>query len=83
MIIHSISSRRKCGLERRGVKSIEFPPDACYNDYLMAKRRRAFRRAALLLSAAVWLLRRIFIARSIGRMLDTIIRHPIIMVIRR
>ena len=57
--------------------------DPSDNDCLMAKRQKAFRRAALLLSAAVWLLRRIFIAMSIGRMLDTIIRHPIIMVIRR
>jgi hypothetical protein len=41
----------------------------------MAKRRRAFRRAALLLSAAVWLLRRIFIAMNIARMIQRIILH--------
>jgi hypothetical protein len=41
----------------------------------MAKRRRAFRRAALLLSAAGWLLRRIFIAMNIARMIQRIILH--------
>jgi hypothetical protein len=36
---------------------------------MMAKRRKAFHRAALLLSAAVWLRRHIFIAISIARMI--------------
>ena len=44
-----------------------------YNDYMIAKRRKAFRRAALLLSAAVMLLRQIFIAMSIARMIQRII----------
>ena len=44
-----------------------------YNDYLMAKRRKAFRRAALLLSAAIWMRRQIFIAMSIARMIQRII----------
>ena len=35
---------------------------------MMAKRRKAFRRAASLLSAAAGLLRHIFIAMSIARM---------------
>jgi len=40
-----------------------------YNDYMMAKRRKAFRRAALRLSAAAWQRRHIFIAMSIARMI--------------
>ena len=44
-----------------------------YNDYLKAKRHKAFRRAALLLSAAIWLRRQIFIAMSIARMIQRII----------
>ena len=44
------------------------------NDYLMAKRQKAFRRAALLLSTAAYLLCRIFIAMSIVRMIQRIIR---------
>jgi len=36
---------------------------------MMAKRRKAFHRAALLLSAAAWLRRHIFIAMSIARMI--------------
>ena len=47
----------------------------CYNEYLMAKRRKAFRRAALQLSAAAKLLRQIFIAMSIARMIQRIILH--------
>jgi len=41
---------------------------------MMAKRLKAFRRAALLLSAAAWLRRHIFIAMSIARMILKIIR---------
>jgi len=36
---------------------------------MLAKRRKAFRRAALRLSAAVWLRRHIFIAMTIARMI--------------
>jgi len=41
---------------------------------MMAKRRKAFRRAVLRLSAAVWLRRHIFIAMIIARMIYKIIR---------
>ena len=44
-----------------------------HNDYLMAKRHKAFHRAALLLSAAEQLLRQIFIAMNIARMIQRII----------
>jgi hypothetical protein len=55
---------------RRGKKLFGFlPSDDHYNDYMMAKRRKAFRRAGLLLSAAEQLLRHIFIAMSIARMI--------------
>ena len=40
-----------------------------YNDYMIAKRRKAFRRAALRLSKTAWLFCHIFIAMSIGRMI--------------
>jgi len=36
---------------------------------MMAERRKAFRRAALRLSAAAWLRRHVFIAMSIARMI--------------
>ena len=45
-----------------------------YNDYFMAKRRKAFRRAALQLSAVALLQRQIVIAMSIARMIFKIIR---------
>ncbi len=41
----------------------------CYNDYMMAKRRKTFRRAALQLRAVAMLQRHIFIAMSIARMI--------------
>ena len=44
-------------------------PGLHYNDYMMAKRRKAFRRAASRLSAAALLLRHIIIAMSIARMI--------------
>ncbi len=46
-----------------------------YNDYLWAKRRKAFRRAAPRLSAAAWLQRHIVIAMRIARMILRIIRR--------
>ena len=46
----------------------------CYNDYMMAKRQKAFRRAALLLSKTAMLFCHIFIAMSIARMIQRIIR---------
>jgi len=55
------------GLRRAFVPQNAFT--AFYNDYMMAKRRKAFRRAALLLSAAAWLRRHLFIAMSIARMI--------------
>ena len=45
------------------------------NDCLLAKRRKAFRRAASRLSAAAWLQRHIVIAMSIARMILRIIRR--------
>ena len=46
----------------------------------MAKRRKAFRRAALLLSAAIWMRRQIFIAMSIARMIQRIILRATIII---
>ena len=40
-----------------------------YYDYRMAKRREAFRRAALLLSTTAWLLCHILITMNIGQMI--------------
>ena len=45
-----------------------------YNDYMMAKSRKAFRRAALRRSKTALLFCHIFIAMSIGRMIQRIIR---------
>ena len=49
-----------------------FPPR--YNDYMMAKRRKAFRRTALRCSKTATLFCHVFIAMSIGRMIFQIIR---------
>ena len=46
----------------------------CYNDYIMAIRRKTFRGAALQLRAAAMLQRHIFLAMSIARMIFKIIR---------
>ncbi|MBR3294604.1 MAG: hypothetical protein IKI69_09335, partial [Oscillospiraceae bacterium] len=45
-----------------------------YNDYMMAKSEKAFRRAALLRSKTALLFCHILIAMSIGRMIFRIIR---------
>jgi hypothetical protein len=45
-----------------------------YNDYMMAKSQKAFRRAALRRSKTARLFCHIFIAMSIGRMIQRIIR---------
>jgi hypothetical protein len=45
------------------------------NEHMMAKRCKAFRQATLLLSAAARLQRHIFIAMSIARMIQRIIRR--------
>jgi hypothetical protein len=45
-----------------------------HNDYMMAKRRKAFRRTALRCSKTATLFCHVFIAMSIGRMIFQIIR---------
>ena len=45
-----------------------------YNDYMMAKSQKAFRRAASRRSKTAWLFCHILIAMSIGRMILGIIR---------
>ena len=45
-----------------------------YNDHMMAKSEKAFRRAALLHSKTAWLFCHILMAMSIGRMILKIIR---------
>ena len=53
----------------------QFQLDAqIYNDYMMAKSKKAFRRAALPRSKTAWLFCHILIAMSIGRMILRIIR---------
>jgi len=55
------------------VNPIDFYAYARYNDYMMANRHKAFRRAALLLSRTAKLLCHIFIAMSIAQMILSII----------
>ena len=57
-----------------GKKSSEFFLLPWYNDYMMAKRRKAFRRTALRCSKTATLFCHVFIAMSIGRMIFQIIR---------
>jgi hypothetical protein len=55
-------------------KPVDFPHLIRYNDYMMAKSKKAFRRAALLRSKTAWLFCHILITISIGQMILRIIR---------
>ena len=52
-----------------------------YNDYMLAKSEKAFRRAALLRSKTAGLFCQLLIAMSVGRIILRIIRHPMIIMI--
>jgi hypothetical protein len=55
---------------RATTDAIFFPQCIRYNDYMMTKSQKAFRRAALRRSKTAWLFCHIFIAMSIGRMME-------------
>ena len=65
----------------RAVSATGFFAASVYNDYMMAKSEKAFRRAALLRSKTAGLFCHILIAMSVGRMILRIIRHQMIILI--
>jgi len=71
MAIPLVQSRFDIIVEAFPLVNTYFP---VYNDYMMAKNKIVFRRAALRRSKTAWLFCHILIAMSIGRMILEIIR---------